>query len=40
MTNLLLHSWARFGWAERPQIWFWRAFDVVSNDNRKKDLFG
>lgn len=41
MTNLILHRWARFGWAERPQIWFWLAFAAVANDNtQQRELFG
>jgi hypothetical protein len=41
MTNLVLMRGVRFGFAERPQIWFWRAFPRGNaNDNAPRDLFG
>jgi hypothetical protein len=43
MTNLVLMRGVRFGFAERPQIWFWRAFPRGNaNDNARqvRDLFG
>jgi hypothetical protein len=43
MTNLIIMRGVRFGFAERPQIWFWRAFPLGNaNDNARqtRDLFG